>query len=305
MFAWCIIALISIIFTFSYVNYKGLIKINYLAYHERRPRGTFAFPVDLHYIDPTHPRYQMPFHWHLEFELIFVLKGSFALTMDTETVQLNAGDCAIIPDGIIHGGIPNDCIYECIVLDINRFLEKGGIASAKLGQTDFGKLCGKRYFCKGDKVCRLIDELFAAMEKEQPNYEYIVTGLLWQIVGTISSLNSESTVLSHNQRQLDTVKRVLLRIRKDYDQPLTLNQLALEANRSPRYLCRAFSQIAGRTPIDYLNYYRIECAAEQLLVTDQTITDIALSCGFNDLSYFTRSFKRYKGMSPTSFKQQK
>lgn len=247
----------------------------------------------------------MPFHWHLEFELIFVLKGNFSLTMDTETVELNSGDCAIIPDGIIHGGIPNDCVYECIVLDINRFLEKGGIASAKLGQTDFGRLCGARCFVKGDKVCVLIDELFAAMEKEQSNYEYIVTGLLWQIVGTISSLNSKNLLQNQNQRQLDAVKRVLLRIRKDYDQTLTLEQLALEANRSPRYLCRAFYQIVGRTPIDYLNYYRIECAAEQLLVTDLSVTEIALSCGFGDLSYFTRSFKRYKGTSPTAFKQSK
>ena len=64
---------------------------------------------------------------------------------------------------------------------------------------------------------------------------------------------------------------------------------------NPRYFCRVFRQLTGRTPIDYLNYYRIECAAELLCAEEDSVTDIALSCGFGDPGYFARLFRRHKG----------
>lgn len=87
---------------------------------------------------------------------------------------------------------------------------------------------------------------------------------------------------------------MLSKIKNDYSQPLTLSELAETARLNPQYLCRAFRQVTGKTPIDYLNYYRIECAAEKLCYTNLSVTEIALSCGFNDLSYFNRLFKRHK-----------
>ena len=56
-----------------------------------------------------------------------------------------------------------------------------------------------------------------------------------------------------------------------------------------------------RTPIDYLNYYRIERACYQLLTTNHSITEIAYSSGFNDLSYFIKTFKKYKGVTPKNY----
>lgn len=59
---------------------------------------------------------------------------------------------------------------------------------------------------------------------------------------------------------------------------------------APKYFCRVFHQITGRTPINYLNYYRVECAAELLRSTDDSITEIAFACGFNDSCYFSKHF---------------
>ena len=55
---------------------------------------------------------------------------------------------------------------------------------------------------------------------------------------------------------------------------------------------------------NYLNYYRVECAAELLCTTQGSITDIALECGFGDVSYFSRMFRRYKGQTPDVYKRQ-
>lgn len=107
-----------------------------------------------------------------------------------------------------------------------------------------------------------------------------------------------------NQRRVLQMKNALRRIRNDYASELSLEDLAAEATLAPQYFCRVFRQVTGRTPIDYLNYYRIECAAEVLCATDDNVTDIALSCGFNDLSYFIKLFRRNKGISPGAYRKQ-
>ena len=89
--------------------------MRYLASHERAVRGTFDFPIELYYVDQSNPRYEMPFHWHMEHELILVLSGTFALSLNGEPFTLSAGDCALVADGSIHGGHPDGCIYECVV----------------------------------------------------------------------------------------------------------------------------------------------------------------------------------------------
>ena len=58
--------------------------MKFLASHESSTRGTFDFPIELYYVDKMHPRYEMPFHWHMEFELMLVLSGEMdALTFYT------------------------------------------------------------------------------------------------------------------------------------------------------------------------------------------------------------------------------
>lgn len=48
--------------------------MKFLASHESSTRGTFDFPIELYYVDKMHPRYEMPFHWHMEFELLSFYK---------------------------------------------------------------------------------------------------------------------------------------------------------------------------------------------------------------------------------------
>ncbi len=85
---------------------------------------------------------------------------------------------------------------------------------------------------------------------------------------------------------------------------MSLEELAAIAQMSPKYFCRAFSQMTGRTPVEYLNYYRIEQAGEQLVMTENSVTEIALNCGFHDMSYFSKTFIRYKGVSPRTYRKE-
>lgn len=274
-------------------------------FQENQTRGTFDFPLEYYFVDKNHPRYQMPFHWHIEYELVLIRHGSFTLRLDDETIQLNEGDTVLIPDGYIHGGIAKDCVYECIVFDFSRFLQESTIAKQSLMKTMTETIFNHHLFKQGTKASAIANEIMVQMRTQPFGYELVVNGLIWQLMGSIIDKDAVTGTnsMTKDWRRVDQIKQVLRRIRKDYAMDLKLQDLADDAKLAPKYLCRIFRSVTGRTPIEYLNYYRIECAAERLIVTSDPVTEIALGCGFNDLSYFSKTFKRYKGVSARDFRQ--
>ena len=277
--------------------------MNYSDLYENKKRGSFDFPIELYYVDENSPRYQMPLHWHLEYELITVLKGSFELSLDDKKFNLMPGDCAWIGDGIVHGGIPDNCIYECVVFDLGTFMNDTPICAKSSAEFLSSENGFTSVMKKGTPLAVLADKIFETMEKEQKGYEWITVGIMWQLMGLLLS-TKEQTLSITNRVQINRLKNVLTYIRDNYDNCVTLEELADVAGMSPRYFCRAFSQITGKTPIAYLNYYRIELAGERLLMTDENITDIGFSCGFNDASYFSKMFLREKGITPSQYRKQ-
>lgn len=99
--------------------------MNYSRLYENKRRRTFGFPIELYKVDSSSPRYQMPLHWHLEYELILVKEGGFRLSLDSGSFPMGPGDCAWVGDGVIHGGTPRDCVYQCVVFDLGTLLESG------------------------------------------------------------------------------------------------------------------------------------------------------------------------------------
>ena len=280
--------------------------MRYLATHEHAPRGTFDFPIELYYVNPSHPRYEMPFHWHMEHELILVLQGVLRLSVEGEAFELAPGDCMLIADGAIHGGTPEGCIYECLVFDLERFLAGTTTCGQRVALLTEGEARLEGKFPAGTQAAAIVSQLFQAMETERPGYELTTMGLLWQLWGELLGqrlLGAAEPGPPRDIRRAQAVKNVLRRIRSSYGQPLTLEDLAAEAALEPKYFCRVFRQITGRTPINYLNYYRVECAAELLCTTQGSITDIALECGFGDVSYFSQMFRRYKGQTPGQYRR--
>jgi AraC-like DNA-binding protein len=65
-----------------------------------------------------------------------------------------------------------------------------------------------------------------------------------------------------------------------------------------------FKKATGLSPNDYLQRHRIECAREQLRRDEVSITDVALSTGFESSQYFSRVFRKYCGITPTEFREQ-
>jgi AraC-like DNA-binding protein len=278
--------------------------MKYIEYKEQRKHGTFNFPIAFYHEMPRSPRYHMTYHWHTEYEIIRIISGTFQLTINNETKTYHAGDIIFITDGVLHGGQPEDCVYDCVVFDL-QILMKDNHACAKIIQdiTDHKILIHTLLSAHDENVPTLTEQLCAALSARATGYEFMVQGILYQIIGTIlkNHLYEQNQDDAMANERLNSIKNVLAYISENYYNNIKLEHLARIAGMNEKYFCRYFRSMTERTPIDYLNYYRIECACEMLSTRDISIKEVALSCGFNDESYFIKTFHKYKGITPKQF----
>ena len=93
-------------------------------------------------------------------------------------------------------------------------------------------------------------------------------------------------------------------IQENYAQRLTLEQIAESAAISPRECLRCFRDSIHQSPVDYLIDYRLLCAKKLLETTELSITEVALQCGFNSNSYFTKLFHRSTAKTPNAYRKE-
>jgi len=276
--------------------------MQYYNYSENKQRGTFDFPFEFYHVDSSHPRYEMAYHWHVEYEIIRILTGTLHVTMDEKEFTATPGDIVFVNSGILHSGIPSDCVYQCIVFDMNAFLKNNPRCSTYIKQIiDHSAFVYHHFTPKNQQIHQIVWDIFNAMESQKTGYELIVFGELYHFFGVVFSEKlyfSDSPQNRRDYRKIMQLKKVLDYMEANYSSPVTLEQLSASVNMSPKYFCRFFYHMTHRTPIDYLNYQRIEHASYQLATTDTSVTEVAYNCGFNDLSYFIKTYKKYKGITP-------
>ena len=105
--------------------------MNFFDYKENKQHGRFDFPLEFYHVSPENPRYNMPYHWHTECEIIKIIKGEFLIILDDKKVLAKENDIIFVNGGILHGGTPKDCIYECIVFDMKSLFKENSSCTKK------------------------------------------------------------------------------------------------------------------------------------------------------------------------------
>jgi AraC-like DNA-binding protein len=100
------------------------------------------------------------------------------------------------------------------------------------------------------------------------------------------------------------VTRALRRIERHPDARINLSDLALDAGLSRFHFLRTFERLTGVTPHQYILRARLRQAAMRLAVQPDRVLDIALDCGFRDVSNFNRAFRAEFGVSPRVYRRQ-
>jgi len=105
---------------------------------------------------------------------------------------------------------------------------------------------------------------------------------------------------------ISRMNKTLDYIDANIENPMTLGELASVANFSKYHFNRIFHSIVGETPFQFIQRVRIERAAMLMLTNRKmTVSEVALRCGFTDLSVFSRNFKASFGLSPTRYRADK
>ena len=281
--------------------------MHYLDYNEKINHGTPDFPMAFYHVDERHPRYNMPFHWHKEMELIRILEGSITISLDSVFLTAHTGDLILIEEGVIHGGTPEHCVYECAVFD-------AGLLSHTDACKRYVRLMTRHqiqlyHYFQADEprfapLLAAAERLFPAIAYPHAGSELLTLGALYEFFGHLfeGECYVESPVESVSlRRKMDVLKPVLEYIDTHYASPISLADLSRLAGMSPKYFCRFFKAALHRTPMDYLNYYRIEQACRILTTTELPVTEAAYRCGFNDSSYFVKTFRKYMGITPRAY----
>ncbi len=150
---------------------------------------------------------------------------------------------------------------------------------------------GQTYHYSGRK-----DYLPQIMELETP--EEIRTWFTDKIVSACRNVVSK-----REERSGDIIRNAKKYIEDHYDKDISLDDVSRVVNISPYYFSKVFKEESGLNFIEYLTNIRIDKAKELLETTNLSIKEICVSCGYTDPNYFSRSFKKNVGVTPTEYKE--
>ena len=106
-------------------------------------------------------------------------------------------------------------------------------------------------------------------------------------------------------RDGERIRAMLRYIQEHYGEELTVAAIARSAAVSQSECLRCFKSTIGATPIQYVKQLRIQRAAELLVSTGEKIADIGAACGFQEMSYFARTFRALKGRTPSQYRAER
>ena len=251
------------------------------------------FPVKFR---PYHADRVLP-HWHEHIELLYFTSGGGEVMLDGVPYMVKAGDLVVVNSSVIHSflsGKPAE--YYCILIYPDFF------ADISLGEIAFEPIV------EGDREVR---ECFLALSTEYTSggigSDMMQKSLAYRLIAHLSRHHasagrSESEQETH-RLMLSRFTSVMQYVATHYAEPITTRRLAEMCYLSEGHFCRFFKAATGKTLLAYVNEYRIDRAASLLSKTDASITEIALSCGFSDVNYFSRVFRSVRGVSPTAHRR--
>ena len=273
--------------------------------------GTPLFPVAFYHDDLERDR--VPWHWHDELEVVAVAFGETTVSAGRRHFRLGPGQGFFINADVLHAaqGVPDShCRYHSIVF--HPRLIGGGIDSV------FWQAYLRPLIAGGPKSLALdgsqpwharalecIETAWQEGAADQPGYEFRVRAALSELVFLLCrNMPAQKAVANEKVlRDSERIKQMLRYIQQNYAEALTLADIARSAMIGESECLRCFKGTIGMAPIQYVKRFRVQKAAELLSSTDERIADIGAQCGFQDSSYFTRSFREIKGMSPVEYRR--
>lgn len=282
------------------------------------------YPVGVYYVEPNkmymnHVRW----HWHEELEINLVKSGSAEFTIGEEKIIVNEGQAIFLNRNVlhaIHSVNKEDCILLSLLFNpVILFHNENSSLSLSFINPLMGD-SGPRYMIFdrkkmwGRSVLSYISDILDANFSKEYGYELATKAYLCQLWLLLLKECKHTSLPDNTSKEKPPalspdemrIKDAIAFIQQNYADSITLDDIAASIHVSKSECCRCFKRAVNMTPFEYLMKYRILQAANRILQNDRSMTSIselAVSVGFNNTSYFNKLFKKYFDCTPTEYRK--
>lgn len=237
-------------------------------------------------------------HWHEHIELLYFLSGKCSFTCNGKVFPVRANDFVVVNNSEIHSYIASENVsYFCILIYPEFFHD-----------VNFNTKTLIDNIIHNDKFIReIIIKMYSEYASAEKGSDMVLKGMAYQLMAYLfrnfvsTHLSDKETYL--NASKLERINTILDYISKHYQEKISTLELAKLCYISEGHLCRFFKNNIGKSATEYINEFRIEKAAVMLINTDESITNIATEVGFEDMNYFSRTFKKIRKESPMEYRK--
>ncbi len=261
----------------------------------------------------VYPRMSAPCHWHDDIEWIYVISGKMCYYINGKRILLNEKDSLMVNTRQLHYGYScqeQDCRFLCILFHPSLFGCNKALLQKYVTPVIENADCEYLHFQSGQtrglEIAAYLEQIRCIKENAANAYELQAVAVMFQLWSSLlqcGELVIEDRSYDRNS-DLESQKKMVSFIYQNYAEQLSLNEIAASGNVSRSKCCLIFKHYLHQSPVDFLNMFRLKTSCDLLRNTEQSITDIALSCGFNHLSYFSKLFSRNFGCTPREYRSQ-
>lgn len=260
--------------------------------HEKFPRKNNSIYFSLKDVlaPPTIPLY--PLHWHTYIEILYVIEGNYIAQYGNDIINVTEDSFLIVNGNELHQSIGGMRRYAFLLVN-PAFFNKPEIILKRLVRDP----------CLSELMHKMIDERRKNDEFSELNirgYAYLLITYLYR--NYAYKIIDKRDYEQYSQKKIN-LNECIKYIHDNYNKDISPEYIADMANVSQYHFCNIFKEFTGQTFKEYHNRIRIHKAIELLGATDMSVTEIAISCGFNDSNYFTRKFRQITGKTPVAARE--
>ncbi|MEK3687641.1 MULTISPECIES: AraC family transcriptional regulator [unclassified Paenibacillus] len=282
---------------------------------EDREHGDVMFPLAAYWIELPAGAPVLDTHWHEEAEFFLLLEGEILFQVDTDYFTLRPGEAVFIESGDIHAAyaaLDTPCRFCALVFHPDLLasaqydtIQQTVILPLQEKRQSFPRHLTSSVPWQGELLLHL-ERMMEAYDNKMPGFESFMKGTLLIMLSQIAppgrSVNYSQSA-GADTTKIDRLKKVILYIQDNYQEPIRTRDLSELIPMSEGQFCRFFKSMTRKTPVDYINSYRIRQAAALLQQSDRKISDIAMDVGFDNVSYFIKVFRKAMNCSPSEFRK--
>lgn len=240
-----------------------------------------------------HAHRACPTNWHENIEILSCISGTGYVKCGMEEFFFSAGDIFVVNADIPHSiGSKEHIAYRCLIID-NSFCAANGIP---ISQLHFQNTI------RDAELARLFEAVAVAYDLRSDDPVRSVSEIRYAVLGLLRKLWADHAVPRQQSMPTESdvlIKKALTCIRENLSGHITLDLIADCVGVSKYHLSRQFKSFTGSTVIHTVNLIRCT-EAKRLIEGGMRVSDAAVACGFENLSYFTRTFKKLIGAVPSS-----